>query len=193
MEWSRANDFVQDVNYPSNMLYALFLESMGSLYDMPELLEKADRLRETIRTFSFDGEFFVDNAVRKDGKLVATGNRTETCQYYAFFTNTATPLSFPALFETMKNAFGPDRDDKTQYPDIYVSNAFIGNYLRLEILFRNKAYAKVLREIKQFFLPMAQKTGTLWENMTDFASCCHGFASHVAYWMHGIRNAGIEF
>ena len=114
------------------------------------------------------------------------------CQYYAFFTNTATPQTFPALFAKMKNAFGPDRDDKTQYPDIYVSNAFIGNYLRLEILFRNKAYAQVLAEIRKFFLPMAQQTGTLWENMTDFASCCHGFASHVAYWLHGIRDAGIE-
>ena len=193
VEWSRANDFVQDVNYPSNMLYALFLEAMGSLYDEPALQEKADRLRETIRTFSFDGEFFVDNAVRKDGRLVATRNRTETCQYYAFFTNTATPQTFPALFAKMKNAFGPDRDDKTQYPDIYVSNAFIGNYLRLEILFRNKAYAQVLEEIRKFFLPMAQQTGTLWENMTDFASCCHGFASHVAYWLHGIRDAGVEF
>jgi alpha-L-rhamnosidase len=31
---------------------------------------------------------------------------------------------------------------------------------------------------------MARATGTLWENMTDFASCNHGFASHVAYWLN---------
>ena len=36
---------------------------------MPELTAKADKIRETIRKQSFDGEFFVDNAVRKDGKL----------------------------------------------------------------------------------------------------------------------------
>ena len=40
------------------------------------------------------------------------------------------------------------------------------------------------QEIRAFFLPMAQATGTLWENMTDFASCNHGFASHVAYWLN---------
>ena len=30
---------------------------------------------------------------------------------------------------------------------------------------------------------MAQKTGTLWENDGDYASCNHGFASHVAVWL----------
>ena len=28
---------------------------------------------------------------------------------------------------------------------------------------------------------MAEKTGTLWENIGDYASCNHGFASHVAH------------
>jgi alpha-L-rhamnosidase len=28
---------------------------------------------------------------------------------------------------------------------------------------------------------MAERTGTLWENMTPHASCNHGFASHVAH------------
>ena len=30
---------------------------------------------------------------------------------------------------------------------------------------------------------MANKTGTLWELVSDTASCNHGFASHVIYWM----------
>ena len=30
---------------------------------------------------------------------------------------------------------------------------------------------------------MADKTGTLWELTADQASCNHGFASHVLYWM----------
>lgn len=27
---------------------------------------------------------------------------------------------------------------------------------------------------------MAERTGTLWENTTDYASCSHGFASYAA-------------
>ena len=30
---------------------------------------------------------------------------------------------------------------------------------------------------------MADLTGTLWENDGAYASCNHGFASHVIYWM----------
>ena len=40
--------------------------------------------------------------------------------------------------------------------------------------------------MQPFFLPMAGRTGTLWENMQPEASCCHGFASHVAYRLHQI-------
>ena len=32
-----------------------------------------------------------------------------------------------------------------------------------------------------FYLYMAEQTGTLWENVGASASCNHGFASHVAY------------
>src|SRR6185369_11430734 len=32
VEWSEANKFVQDVNYPSNMLYAAALDAAGRLY-----------------------------------------------------------------------------------------------------------------------------------------------------------------
>ena len=31
-----------------------------------------------------------------------------------------------------------------------------------------------------YFHYMARKTGTLWENVTDHASCNHGFASYAA-------------
>ena len=65
VEWSEANDFVQDVNYPSNMLYAGALAAAGRMYGLPELTAKAEKIRETIRRQSFDGEFFVDNAVRR--------------------------------------------------------------------------------------------------------------------------------
>ena len=40
----------------------------------------------------------------------------------------------------------------------------------------------VLKNIEDYFYYMAEKTGTLWENDGDYASCNHGFASHVLYW-----------
>ena len=148
---------------------------------------KAEALRETIRQQSFDGEFFRDNAeLDENGRAVVTSNRTETCQYYAFFTGTATKETYPELYSRLVNEFGSVRKERDNYPEIHPSNAFIGNYLRLEILFRDGLYEKVVDDVRGFFLPMAECTGTLWENMTDNASCNHGFASHVICWLNKI-------
>ncbi|MGC2399311.1 MAG: hypothetical protein WA510_06000, partial [Acidobacteriaceae bacterium] len=88
IEWSKSNDYVQDVSYPANMLYAAALGAVGRIYNLPQRTEQAEALRQVIRTQSYDGEFFVDNAVRQGAKLVPTHNRTETCQYYAFYFDT---------------------------------------------------------------------------------------------------------
>ena len=67
VEWSQANKFTQDVSYPTNMLYASALAAMARLYDEPALAAQAEQIRAVIRRQSFDGEFFVDNALRRDG------------------------------------------------------------------------------------------------------------------------------
>ena len=77
--------------------------------------------------------------------------------------------------------FGPDRVKKGMHPDIYPANAFVGNYLRLDVLTRYGLKERCLQEIEGYFYYMAEKTGTLWENITDYASCNHGFASYAAY------------
>ena len=181
VEWSRANKLVQDVNYPSNMTWAEVLDVMDRLYGMPELAAEAARVRETIRRQSWTGKWFCDNAVRqKDGTLKLSGECTETCQYYAFFFKTATPKTYPELWKTLVEDFGPKRKETKLHPEIWPSNAFIGNYLRLECLAREGLSAKVLEETRGFFLYMAELTGTLWENIDTAASCNHGFASHAA-------------
>lgn len=181
VEWSKANDLVQDVNYPSNMLYSMMLRYAGRLFDDDALTEKAKKIAETVRRRSFDGSFFVDNEIRRDGILTSTGERTEVCQYYAFFCGIATPESHPELWRKLTEEFGPERAQKGLYPEIYPANAFIGNYLRLDILTENGRGKQCLDEMSGYFLYMAEKTGTLWENTTDFASCNHGFASYAAY------------
>lgn len=183
VEWSRANELTQDVNYPTNMLYAATLAAAGRLYDCKEWSAKADTLQEKLRERSFDGRFFVDNAVYKDGILKNSGESTEVCQYYAFFCGTATPEMYPEIWKTLVDEFGPKRRMENRYPEVAFANAFIGNYLRIECLMRYGLTEQVLEDVEGYFYRMAATTGTLWEKDSPDASCDHGFASHVVYWL----------
>ena len=73
------------------------------------------------------------------------------------------------------------RKTNNGFPKVHPANAFIGNYLRLELLSREKLSAQILSECIDEYMIMAERTGTLWENMTPHASCNHGFASHIAH------------
>ncbi len=187
VEWSMANSLVQDVSFASNMVYAKLLDCMGSLYNDCELIEKAKNIRKTVNKMAMtESGFYCDNAVRRDGKLVLSGERTETCQYYAFFFDCATPESHPWLWETMVRDFGYDRRNTGLFPEIHFANAFIGNYLRLDLLDRYGLRDTLYDNIRGYFEYMADRTGTLWEHVDVNASCNHGFASHVIYWMKSI-------
>lgn len=184
VEWSAANSFVQDINYPSNMLYAGTLAAAGRMYDMPELVEKAEKLREVIREQSFDGAFFVDNAVYEDGQPKVTQNHSEVCQYFAFFFDIATPDTHSELWTKLHSEFGPDREETKAYPEVHPANSFIGNMLRFELLSRYGLGSQITDESVDYLMYMAERTGTLWENVHDRASCNHGFASHICFTLY---------
>jgi alpha-L-rhamnosidase len=197
VEWSECNKLTQDINFPTNMLYAKTLRAAAHLYHDAEFAKKAEHLRKIINEKSFTEKgFYCDNAVYgEDGVARLSEKYTETCQYYAFFCGIATPEEKPELWETMLHDFGPERIVPNKWPDftpeakwkeIYPSNAFIGNYLRLELLYLYGEHEKLIQNIKGFFTKMADLTGTLWENDSTTASCNHGFASHVVYWMDGM-------
>lgn len=179
VEWSKSNEYVQPVNYPSNMLYAAALAAAGRLYKLQPLLDQADAMRKMIRKQSYDGRFFVDNAVRKDGKLTPTNNRTETCQYYAFYFDVATPQTYPQLWQTLVRDFGPRRRTTHAYPDIPPSNAFMGNVMRQDLLSRDGLTEQLMQEAVAGLLYMADISGTLWENSSDEASMDHAFEAHI--------------
>lgn len=181
VEWSRANDkdVTCGVSFPSNMLYAGALEAAGRMYGDEALIQQAERVRAAVRELAFNGEFFVDNAIRENGRLVQTANTTETCQYYAFALRTATPETHPALWQTMIEAFGPDRKRENRYPNVAFSNAFIGNYLRMIALMDNGCYEQALSEVRGYFGFMAKTNGALWEFDSTRGSCCHGFAAYA--------------
>ena len=181
VEWSEANKLVQDVNYPSNMTYAKMLEVAARLYGWTDCADEAGKVRETVRRQSWTGEWFCDNAVRqKDGSLKLSGECTETCQYYAFYFGTADAKGYPELWNRLVTDFGPKRRETKAWPRIHPANAFIGNYLRLELLSRAGLSAQILDETKGYLHGMARRTGTLWEHDNVSNSCDHGFASHAA-------------
>lgn len=182
VEWSAANDWVQDVNYPTNMLYSKVLRDMGELFGDKNLSDKADKIKETVIDQSFNGTFFTDNAVRNENEeIVNTGNISETCQYYAYFCGVADDKNqrFEKLTDILLNKFGGKKQ-----PDFEIEPAapFIGKYLRLIMLLRMKQFTSVLNDISGYFAGMAKTTGTLWENdkkesLEHGGSLNHGFAS----------------
>ena len=147
-------------------------------------------MKKAICELAWNGEFFEDNAVRDEkGNLVRTGHTTETCQYYAFYFDTASRTDYPELFEKLLTKFGPKRDVSSVYPKVYQSNAIVGNYLRLELLLRYGYTDQVLAECCDFFLDMADMTGTLWEHARLTNSLNHGFASVAAVYIDECMNS----
>lgn len=184
VEWSRCNSLVQDINYPSNMLYYKFKMTMYELYGEENFKNEAEALREFIRQKSRMGLFFCDNAVYNErGEAELSGEVTETCQYYAFFTGVASIEEDGELWKTMVNDFGPNRKINNKWENVWFSNAFIGNYLRLELLAQAGITDKLEKNIRGYFDYMALRTGTLWEHDKESASCNHGFASYVLVWL----------
>lgn len=182
IEWSKANDdeFIKGINFPSNMIYSEALCKSGKLLNDLSLIRKGNKIKRLIRKYSFNGQFFVDNAIRNENnQIVITSNISETCQYYAFFFNVVNKKTYEHLFRTLKNKFGPFRDDKLVYPNVYKSNAFPGDILRLFILNKYGYKNEVKKEVVKYFYNMAKLTGTLWEHDSYHASLNHGFTSVV--------------
>ena len=180
VEWSKANDWVQDVNYPTNMLYSRICGIIGKLYNDPLLTVKSHDLQETVCRKSFNGTWFVDHAVRNEqGVLENAADISEVCQYYAIRflgLNRADPR-YASLMDAVVTKFTADRDPKVDGIFIEPANALMGIYLRMEILFSWGCKDLLQTEIKAYFGHMAELTGTLWEHKTNAASMNHGFAS----------------
>ena len=179
VEWSRANNWTQDVNYPTNFLYAEVLRCVGRLFGDRAAGEKAEKVaRETVRQ-SFDGRVFLDHAVRKDGGLMRCADCSEAGQYYAILFGGIDMKApeYAELRHLVLEVFGADRTVLLE--EIAPINAFIGAYLRLEALLKMGENEAVLHSLTTFFGGMAGETGTLWEYRERHGSRDHGFASYA--------------
>ena len=180
VEWSVANQWTQDVNYPTNFLYAKVLEAVEALYGDPDCRRRSREVREKAIEQSFNGIYFMDHAIRdEEGILQLQDHASEACQYYAVLFGGIDIDSprYNALKDLILNVFSPDRGEKM--PEIFQVNAFIGAYLRLEALLKMGQKELVLSDICSFFGQMSQHTGTLWEYRQEKGSKDHGFASYA--------------
>lgn len=173
IDQSQARILTSGVSFAGNMLWAKALQCAGETYGRKDLVERADRLRETIRRLSYDGMYFHDQMVRG----VRTEKFSEACQYFAFFSGTATPSSHPGLWRRLLADFGPGRAPEGIFP----VDMFIGRLLRLGLLAREGQKEKFLSEMKQSLLEQARTSGTFWEFADGHDSRCHAFASYVAF------------
>ncbi len=189
VEWSTANEWVQDVNYPTNFLYAEVLREVGKLYGDGALVGKSNRVRQKTAELSYDGEVFIDNAVLGEGgKLHNTKNSSEAGQYYALLfgdLDIADPR-YSKLMAHVENSFADF--DATGRGFVPV-NAFIGLYLRIWLLMKLGKKELLCADLKAFFSGMVASTGTLWEYKQHKGSYDHGFASFVALAIDFVENA----
>lgn len=180
VEWSGANQWIWDVNYPTNFLYARALEAAAAILDREDLVEKAQRVRREAVRQSFNGTVFLDHALRgSDGSLTLQPECSEICQYYAILFGgiDLKEEKYRQLYRLITQVFGAVR--KQELPEIEPINAFIGVYLRLEALLKMEEYPLVLQDIREFFGEMESQTGTLWEHRHDRGSRDHGFACYA--------------
>ena len=179
VEWSKANTkpYVKGVNFPSNMLYHLTLVCASELLLDSSLKEKAERVKNKIIELSYNGQFFEDNAVRKNNKLVRLNHVTEVCQYYAFECGVADKKAFPELYEILAKEFIPRVPTSEKYSSVTRANIIIGLCIRERLALKNCEYDRMLSELKSIYSVMAEKTQTLWEHDKPKASCNHGIAA----------------
>lgn len=171
VEWSKASDFVDGVNIPTNILYAEVLRVAGKLLGEEHLVVRAKAMRDELRALAFDGEVYRDNAIRVDGKLTITENVSEFNQIIA------------AYFKMEEDGSQFYRDFVQRFQrvqrEIHPAALFVGSVLRLMTLYDMGEYELVLKECKEHFLEMAEMTGTIWELFGGNASCNHGFGAVI--------------
>lgn len=172
VEWSEANNYINGINFPTNILYLNMIKSISNLYDDKELEKEYLNKFKTVNDLSFFDGFYHDHALRDENNKIQIQKNdiSETCQYYALFFDMNDSDEFKEKMICHPNDFNLKR-----------SAVFIGKFLRYFYLLKENKKDILLEEIKNNFYSMAIKTKTIWEKDEPTASMNHGFASCLAY------------
>ena len=181
VEWSKANDWTWDVNYPTCFLYAAAMEQAGAVFGLAAYKQKAEAVRKEVLTRAFNGEVFYDRALRTEAGLENQPQVSEAGQYYAalFGGLERTDEKYARFFRNIRDCFA-DFAARNPQVEFCAADAFIGLYLRMNVLYEMGDSALMAENLKSFFGGMCEQTGTLWEYRTPHKSLDHGFASYAA-------------
>ena len=186
VEWSKANEWVQDVNYPTNFLYAEAIDRVGKLFSDTALCDKANKIRKTNIEKSFNGKIFIDNAVKdENGVLKNTENFSECGQYYAILFG-GIDINDEKYAYIKKQVFEGFAEMKENSETFTYVDILPGFYLKMWTLMKLGYKEHLTRMIKDFFGEMIDLTGTLWEYnpIRRKGSYDHGFASYAVVAAH---------
>jgi len=183
MDWSLANDdlYKKPISVSTNALYGRILDLAADLYSRCEWSDKASRIRNVLKKHAFVSNSFADSLeINKDGNLVATPFTSEANQYYCYWFDVGTKEEHSEALKILLEEHGPKPERYPSNLRLGMSNVFIGLYIRLELLSILGEHVKLKEEMKKLFLYMIENgPGTLWENLSNGASVCHGFASYA--------------
>jgi alpha-L-rhamnosidase len=186
VEWSKANEWVQDVNYPTNFLYAESLDRVGKLFSDKALCDKANEIRKTTIEKSFNGKVFIDNAVKdENGVPRNTENFSECGQYYAILFGgiDINDEKFAYIKKQVFEGFAEMKENSETFTYVDILPGF---YLKMWTLMKLGYKEHLTKMIKDFFGEMIDLTGTLWEYKPTRrkGSYDHGFASYAVVAAH---------
>lgn len=186
VEWSKANEWTDGINFPTNMLYSFINKIVGEWYGDTDLTAKAEKIKNKVLEMSFDGKFFRDQALRNEHNVpVVCEHISEACQYYAFMFDIVDTDTHNDLYKTLVADFIPESGN---WPEIEKANALMGMYMRMELMLKWGHAEQLIKEIKLFFGHMADITGTLWEHKYMAASLNHGFTAYLCVLLLEIFN-----
>lgn len=180
IEWSKANDRVGGVHFPTQLLFAAQLDAIAQLLGEPHWSVEANQIRASVAQFLGERTFLPDHAIREEGSLRVQHGASTVGQLFGLtfgYLSMDDPLWIDFLLGKLETECSP-------------VNAFIGGVLHLDLLIQVATPASLVHAqqlIANTYLPMAQKTKTLWENFRPEASLCHGFASVIGLYLERIH------
>ncbi len=202
IDWSLANqgDYTQPISSAANALYAYMMVELGETFGEPDWVAEGQRVKALLRSAVIGGGDMAtlvhipdSFTVGEDGQFHSRGRFSEAAMYTSLWCGLFTPEEAPVLYRTVRDMMGP-APLFAKNPTVGESQLFIGLCIRLDMLCRQGAYAKMYEDMLAICEPQLREgPGTIWENTAiDTSSRCHGFTSHMG--VHLLRDVlGLGF